>query len=271
MIPNIVHQTWRSTDLPIIFQKIYESNKKLNPNFEFKLWSHSPGNPDIDNFIQREYPDIFEIFQKTKYGVQKADIARLLILYHYGGIYIDLDILCLKNIENIVDLNTDNVLLCMEPDEQTKSVFNKENVLCNAFMATPAKHPLFKQAIEEIKNVYTTHGDVVFKIFNSFGADILTKSILISDENYDYCKFLKRDLIYPICDPKLDNLPKSERDISRLKIGKYGNAVMVHYWIHSDFESKELLEKFNYDDTKDINENVYTFFKQLYKNNKYLN
>ena len=79
MIPKIIHQTWRSDKLPSIFQKIYNRNKTLNPEFEFKLWSHSPGPPDIDNFIEKEYPDIYEIYKKTKYGVQKADIARLAV------------------------------------------------------------------------------------------------------------------------------------------------------------------------------------------------
>jgi hypothetical protein len=44
----------------------------------------------------------------------------------------------------------------------------------------------------------------------------------------------------------------------------------VHYWIHSDFESKELLEKFQYDDTQDIHKNILKFFKQLYPDHKLL-
>jgi len=270
MIPRCVHQTWRSAELPVLFQKIYERNKEENDTFEFKLWSHLPGNPDIDNFLKREYPDIFAIYEKTQFGVQKSDIARIVLLYHYGGIYIDLDIMCLKSLDDVIDTHSDNVYLCMEPNEQTKTVFDKENVLCNAFFATPAKHDIFKQAIEEIKKLYDCHGDVIFKIFNCFGSDLMTKAIHIADKNYDTCKFVKRDLIFPICDPKLQKLSCHKRDIDKIKIGRYGKACMVHYWIHSDFESKALLDTFQYDEGKNFDSNIFRFFQELYTNDPYL-
>lgn len=270
MIPKIIHQTWRSDKLPSIFQKIYDRNKTLNPEFEFKLWSHSPGPPDIDNFIEKEYPDIYEIYKKTKYGVQKADIARLAILHHYGGIYFDLDIMCLKDISELIEMNSDIAYFSMEPTEQTMSVFKKDNVLCNAFMAVPAKHIIMDQAIKEIKAAYEKNGDNIFNIFNCFGSDIVARSCTATKEHIDSCKFVKRDLVYPICDPKLSSLPTCERDISMLKKGDYNNAYMVHYWIHSDFESKEKIDKFTYDESCSIHENIYKFFKELYPDHKYL-
>ena len=45
---------------------------------------------------------------------------------------------------------------------------------------------------------------------------------------------------------------------------------MVHYWIHSDFESKELIDKFEYDKNKNIHDNMIKFFRELYPNNKNL-
>ena len=61
MIPKIIHQTWRSEKLPSIFQKIADKNKEINNEFEFKMWSHTPGPPDIDEFIKKEYNDNDEI------------------------------------------------------------------------------------------------------------------------------------------------------------------------------------------------------------------
>lgn len=269
MIPKIVHQTWRSDKLPTLFDKIYDINKSLNKNFEFKIWSHTPGPPDIDDFIKKEYNDIYDIFSRTKYGVQKADIARLAILYHYGGIYFDLDIMCLKSLEESVDLNTDLLYMALEPAEQTKKLFNNDNMLCNAFIATPPKHPLFKQAIEEIKRLYTNHGDNIYNTFNIFGSDLLAKCMQNNDI-FRQCKFINRKLIYPINDPKFVDLPTTQSELQMLKSGNYNDAYMIHYWIHSDFESKELLEKFNYDNSKDIHQNIIQFFKQLYPHHKYI-
>jgi hypothetical protein len=202
--------------------------------------------------------------------VQKADIIRLILLHHYGGVYIDLDILCLKPLETLMDFDGNNVYLAMEPMQQTKKLYNNENVLCNAFIAGPAKHPFFREALDEIKRIYARFGDCIFKVFNVFGGDLLSKS-LSSDQNiYKSCKFINRKLIYPINDPKFTDLSSSENDGRMLKEANYENAYMVHYWIHSNFESREILEKFQYDESKDVNKNVLTFFRELYPNNHYL-
>lgn len=269
MIPKLIHQTWRSETLPVVFQKMRDANIDCNKDFEFKLWYHTPGPPTIDEFIEKEYPDIYQIFQKAKYGVQKSDIARLAILHHYGGIYFDLDMLCLKSIDTLIDYNDNSVYIAMEPSEQTKRVFGKDNVLCNAFIAAPAKHELFKQALEEVKMLHARHGDAIYNIFNAFGADLLAKA-MSSDALFKTCRFINRNLVYPISDPKFSELPSSQADAAMLKEGKYGNSYMVHYWIHSDFESKGLLEKFSYIDDKTIHENMLTFFRELYPANKHL-
>lgn len=266
MIPKIIHQTWRSDSLPTVFQKIHDANKNINPGFDFKLWTHSPGPPDIDEFIRREYPDIYEIFCKAQFGVQKADIARIAILHHFGGIYFDLDILCLKSLRSLIEFDSNNVYMALEPSDQTKRIFNSDNVLCNAFIVTPPKHPLFEQALREMKNLVSNHGDSVYKVFNVFGADLISKSMHFNDIK-SQCKFINRKLIYPINDPKFTDLPSSVEEASMIKSGNYGNAYMVHFWIHSDFESKELLEKFEYQENEDINQNVLRFFRQLYPSN----
>jgi hypothetical protein len=42
-------------------------------------------------FIATHYPWFLETFEGYKYPIQRADSIRYFVLYHYGGIYIDLD------------------------------------------------------------------------------------------------------------------------------------------------------------------------------------
>jgi mannosyltransferase OCH1-like enzyme len=269
MIPKNVLQTWRSNSLPVIFQKIKEVNQKTT-EFQFQLWHHEEGEYNIDEFIKKEYNDLYEIYSKTQFGVQKADMIRLILLYHYGGIYIDMDILCLKSMESLIDFESNNVYLAMEPMEQTKKLYDNENVLCNAFIAGPAKHPFFKAALDEIKLIYQKLGDQIFRVFNIFGGDLLSKALTSNDDIYNSCKFVNRKLIYPINDPKFTDLSSSAEDAKMIKDGSYGNSYMVHYWIHSNFESRDILEKFKYDETQNIHINMLQFFRVLYQNNHYL-
>jgi len=42
--------------------------------------------------------------------------------------------------------------------------------------------------------------------------------------------------------------------------------IMIHYWIHGDFESKNLLDTFKISKKLNFNENIYKFFSTLYPN-----
>lgn len=270
MIPRIVHQTSKTEEIPVIFQKILEKNKEVYSDYEFKHWYDTEGKLCIPSFLKQEYPDIFPIFDKAKLGVQKSDIARLAILHFYGGVYADMDIAFLKSSKDIIDHTSDYMYIAMEPVEQTKMLYGKSDIPCNAFIVSPPKHPIIVQALEEIKNLYKTHGDLLFNIFNVFGNDIITKCILTSENAKKQVKFINRDLIYPIADPKLENLTTAQNNIQMLRDNSYNGAYMVHYWIHSNFESADLLQKFDYNNEKSVNDNIYRFFKLLYTNHMHL-
>lgn len=47
-------------------------------------------------FISEHYPWFLDTFDGYTYPIQRADVIRYFILYHYGGVYIDLDIGCLR-------------------------------------------------------------------------------------------------------------------------------------------------------------------------------
>lgn len=268
MIPKIVHQTWKSKVLPDILDNIYKYNQKINPDYEFKLWSHSPGEPEINIFLKEYYPELYVIFEKAKYGVQKGDIARLAILYHYGGIYIDLDIICLKSFNNLIDLNTDKLTMAYEPPEQTLKIFNNPKSLCNAFITTPSKHPLLKIAIDNIINIYKIYGVNGLNKFDIFGGGFMQHLINTNDIFKNIINIIDSDSVYPINDPKFIDLSTSKRDWNRLKIGYYGSkAILCHYWIHSSHEGKNILETFKCDKNKNIHENIFDFFCELYPNN----
>ena len=270
MIPKIIHQTWRSKTLPNILDNILIHNKKVHENteFEFKLWSHAPGEPEIDNFLKEKYPQLYNIFKKTTVGVQKGDISRLAILYEYGGIYIDLDILCIKSFDNLINLNSNKLIMSFEPSEQTIKIFNKSNSLCNAFIATPPKHPLIKIAIDNVISIYNKYGDQLFNKFDVFGGGFVQNIMNAAPNISDSYDIINTNLVFPINDPKFYDLSCSKRDWQRLKNGYYGSdAILVHYWLHGDFEAKELIDNFIFDTNKSIHDNIYEFFCKLYPYN----
>ena len=42
------------------------------------------------------------------------------------------------------------------------------------------------------------------------------------------------------------------------------DPIMIHYWIHGDFESKNIINRYEPNKNLDIHDNMYNFFKTLY-------
>ena len=61
----------------------------MNPDHEFRMYYDA----DLVVFVEKEYPQYLPLFLALK-GVYMADMARVLVMYHYGGIYMDLDFYC---------------------------------------------------------------------------------------------------------------------------------------------------------------------------------
>ncbi len=94
-VPRIIHQTWKTAEVPEKWQEAQQSCKDLHPDWEYRLWTDS----DAVEFIKQHYPHLLASFESYPYNIERADAIRYLILHHYGGIYIDLDIVCLHSLE----------------------------------------------------------------------------------------------------------------------------------------------------------------------------
>ena len=70
--------------------KSRDSIIRHNPEYHYILWKDI----DIHEFMKSYYPAFYQMFLSYKYKIQQIDAFRYFILYHYGGIYIDLDIGC---------------------------------------------------------------------------------------------------------------------------------------------------------------------------------
>ncbi|MBA3751394.1 hypothetical protein H0X06_01150 [Candidatus Dependentiae bacterium] len=92
VIPKIIHHIWLGPlTPPAVFKESQKSIKKYHPEWEYKLWT------DADIPKLKLYNQKFYDLSKN-YG-EKADIVRYEILYTYGGIYLDVDFICLKPLD----------------------------------------------------------------------------------------------------------------------------------------------------------------------------
>ena len=66
--------------------------KKNNQNWIYRLWDEK----SCLNLLVNNYPWFLDTYNNYKYQLQKVDSMRPFLLYHFGGIYFDMDFKCKK-------------------------------------------------------------------------------------------------------------------------------------------------------------------------------
>jgi mannosyltransferase OCH1-like enzyme len=97
MIPKVFHQIWinpNSPALPEQFQVYRDGWLALHPDWDYKLW-----NLDNLDFTPRR----MDLIKTASNYAQMADILRYEILLRNGGVYLDTDFECKRNIEPLLD------------------------------------------------------------------------------------------------------------------------------------------------------------------------
>jgi len=94
-IPKLLHFIWLGSKLPAQYQRMIESWKLHHPSWEIMLWD----DVKVSSF-NLVNADIFR--RAPNYGM-KSDILRYEILHCYGGVYVDIDYACFRNIDDIVN------------------------------------------------------------------------------------------------------------------------------------------------------------------------
>lgn len=108
MIPKIIHMMW-------LGNKKHDSNglesfKKFNPDWSIYFWDDDK----IDELINIYFPNYKLDFNKIEKIINKCDIARFMVLYVHGGIYVDLDFYCIRSLNELTQFD---ILLFREISE----------------------------------------------------------------------------------------------------------------------------------------------------------
>lgn len=96
MIPRIIHQIWyQGTDkVPPRYRRNMAKLQALNPHWQHILWD--------DAGLRALCQDcgLLPVYDDFRYLHQKVDFARYLLLYRFGGISVDMDVVSLQPLDN---------------------------------------------------------------------------------------------------------------------------------------------------------------------------
>lgn len=126
-IPKVFHFIWvGGNPLPEEFNFYKQTWIDLHPEWEVKVWDES--NIDFPIINYKEFLEAGIVL--------KADLLKLEILYNFGGVFVDFDFECYKNIEPLIE------------DLEIFSSGEKDGIIGNAIMGTIPQHPVFMKLIK---------------------------------------------------------------------------------------------------------------------------
>jgi len=231
LIPQTIHMIWLKGDE---FNRGYVDNwANYHPTFTIYLWTdfedleNLPDNVIVqskdeikfvlDHFI--DYEIMINLYQNTSITGIKSDILRYLILYKYGGIYVDInDFECFRSIEPLT--------YQYEFVVGAETCYADQNdciMVNNAFIASKPRHGILSRVIEFINRPRNIKYKVLDDYVCEVSGPILFREIVLGYFIDPTVKNKTKDIIlpavylYPACfyDQKTDRHIisfKDERD-----------------------------------------------------------
>lgn len=203
-IPKNIHQNFLSAHslIPKNFIDWSQSIQKLNPEYNYKLWSNEE--------LEQEFPDLYSsnFFMQCSTHAERSCIITLYILYKYGGIYMDLDCESYKPFGDYFCNKSFSVAFCDIPQSH--------------MIASAPNHPYLKKLIEALEERFLTHGSTTSEY--KYGPHFL-KDYLMND--LKPFEKMPSELFVPYNYFEKDSI--DIKDVPKL----FPNAICAHHWAGS--------------------------------------
>ena len=209
-----------------------KSAKVVNPDYEIHYWyKYLPDNyyfnSLIDDLILHEVEPPEEIFGNRLYHVaHKADVLRLMALKQFGGIYLDIDTICVSSFDPLL---SNNFVMGYEKTESLGVVG-----LCNAVMMSEIDADFVNIWIEQFRNFRSKGRD-------EYWAELSVKvPFALSKEYPELITILENDaFFYP---------DWSNEGIAKMFYHEidFKNAYAHHLWESLSWGAMTLINEFNF-------------------------
>lgn len=217
-IPRVVHFVWVGGSLPQRYARVIDSWKRFFPN-SVRVWT----DVDVEMLVScnMEWWEAYQSFPKPIY---RADLARLIILYLHGGIYVDLDAECLRDLNILIDSRKEGLIVGRERNLQG-------NIASAVIIARPY-HPAIKKLIDRI--ISPENIDKIIR--GGYAVDVTGPGVFTSIlEHEDDVYIAPKMTFYPMSQPRAKVIKgvmnaDLESGYGPIMRGRYKGAYTVHWY-----------------------------------------
>ena len=217
-LPRIIHQTYKSNDLPENFRTWRDECKMLNPCWEFKLWTDD----DNLNLVKTFYPELLPLYEGYDVAIKRIDAVRYMMLHKYGGVYMDMDMTCLRSF-NESTFREPNTFYAARQHRHAET--DQEQRVANAFMASTPRHPLLSKILNGLHRTKDLH------VVMATGPGFLTRMIDDEGQNDTIVEFPIEAFFSVSYDEKAEiNICAANRSACKDKYPGYLFSFWTHTW-----------------------------------------
>lgn len=156
-IPNIPRRIIQTSKYSI---NTNNSFIRLNPTYEYIHYNDS----EADNFVHKTMPDyIYQSYISLPKPIMKADYFRYIVLLVKGGIYTDIDTICLRPIDkwiNGITMNNIGLIIGIEADvglwDILQGDYTRQIQFVQWTIAAAPGHPILYQIVKHIADITPT-------------------------------------------------------------------------------------------------------------------
>merc|ERR1719264_8099 len=173
-IPKILHQTYKTEDLPWYFKYWRQTWLDSTPDWEHHLWTDA----DNRNLVAEHYPWFLATYDAYVWPIQRVDAARVFMMHRFGGVYADLDVEALREPSALLRGGGRDLALFYDYDAQNHGV-------TNSLMASVPGHPFWiSLAKRMMRRQHTVK--YVFNMSCTVKLLYMTGPVAITDEMKDH-------------------------------------------------------------------------------------
>src|SRR4051812_27466191 len=173
MIPPIIHQTWRDSEIPRQFAAYAASWPRHHPGWTVRLWTDA----DLDALAAEHFPHLIEMFRAYPLPIMRADLGRYMVLAVHGGVYADLDAEALGSFAAF-----HREARPVFAEDPVSHALNSAPRACgfgrligNAVMASPPGHPFWAHLLAMLQRCRSASGPL-----DATGPFVLTAAVEIA-------------------------------------------------------------------------------------------
>jgi inositol phosphorylceramide mannosyltransferase catalytic subunit len=168
-IPRTIHFIWfqnlysthdGGSQIPATISRAPELCRTHNPDYEINIWNATASR----DFFATEYSWFLPTYDGYRYPIQRIDALKYFVLYHYGGVYMDLDIACRRPLDPLLSFPA------WFPEASPLGVNND-------LFAAAKGHPILKRMTQELAghdiNWIFPYLTIFWSTGPSFSSDVL--------------------------------------------------------------------------------------------------